>query len=236
MDQIADELRLDRNKPIVLALTSVVWDACLHYESNAFDSMADWIVQTIKYFESRPDLQLVVRVHPAEVTGLVPSRDKMADIIHNLCHSLPANVRVVPPDSPLSTYSLIDNANAVLIYSTKTGIEASAAGSPVIVAGEAWVRNKGFTRDAVCAKSYQRILDELPFATRLDVAVHERALRYAYHFFFQRMIKLPFMKEAPGKALMADIDDLDELGPGGYAGLDCVCDGILNGSPFVFRS
>jgi hypothetical protein len=235
MDEIACELQLDRTKPFIVALTSVVWDACLHYESNAFESMADWIVQTIRYFDTRSDLQLVVRVHPAEVTGLIQSRDKMADIIQHAFPRLPGNVRVVPPENNLSTYSLIDNANAVLIYSTKTGIEASAAGAPVIVAGEAWVRNKGFTRDATCPESYRRILDELPFGSRLDEKSRDRALRYAHHFFFQRMIELPFIKETSDKQLTTEIHDLSELGPKRFAGLDCVCDGILNGTPFVFR-
>ena len=99
MDRIADELKLDRAKPIIVALTSVVWDACLHYESNAFEDMTDWMVQTIRYFATRPDLQLVVRVHPAEVTGFVQSRDKMADIIQRVFPRLPRNVRVVPPEN-----------------------------------------------------------------------------------------------------------------------------------------
>jgi len=235
IDRIADELQLDRAKPLIVALTSVVWDACLHYESNAFESMTDWMVQTIRYFDTRPDLQLVVRVHPAEVTGFVQSRDKMADIIQRAFVRLPDNVRVVPPENTMSTYSLIDHANAVLIYSTKTGIEASATGAPVVVAGEAWVRNKGFTRDATCPESYCKILDELPFDSRLDEKSCQRALRYAYHFFFQRMIELPFMKETPKKELMTDIADLSELGPKQSPGLDCVCDGILYGTPFVFR-
>ena len=99
----------------------------------------------------------------------------------------------------MSTYSLIDNADAVLIYSTKTGIEASAAGAPVIVAGEAWVRNKGFTRDATSPASYRNILDELPLRAKLDEKSRERALRYAYHFFFRRMIELPFIQETSDK-------------------------------------
>ena len=40
---------------------------------------------------------------------------------------------------------------------------------PVIVAGEAWIRNKGLTHDASTPAEYFRILDRLPFAERLAI-------------------------------------------------------------------
>jgi hypothetical protein len=231
--QIRDELGLDA-RPVIVALTSVVWDAVLHYESNAFESLTDWVLQTIRYFAGRPDLQLVIRIHPAEVTGFVKSRAKMGDAIAKAFPQLPENVRVIQPDNPMSTYSLMDHANAVIVYSTKTGIESSAQGMPVIVAGEAWIRNKGFSLDAVSPESYRAILDTLPLAGPLSEAERERAVLYAYHFFFRRMIDLPFLT-APGPAeFEIEVDRLSDLGPGHFSGLDCVCDGILTGTtPFV---
>ena len=55
-------------------LTNVSWDAQLHYPANAFANMLEWLVQTCRYFATRPDLQLLVRVHPAEISGFPPSR------------------------------------------------------------------------------------------------------------------------------------------------------------------
>lgn len=231
-EDISAKLGLDE-RPVVAALTSVVWDACLHYESNAFSSLKDWMLQTIAYFAGRQDLQLVVRVHPAEVSGFVKSRDKMAEAIAERFPVLPPNVRVVRPEDDFSTYSLIDSANAVLVYSTKTGIEASAAGARVIVAGEAWVRNKGFTRDATSPETYREFLDELPYKTNLEPELRRKALQYAYHFFFRRMIDLPFIELVGPASFEVRIDSLDDLGPGKYSGLDCVCDGILKGTPFI---
>lgn len=230
--ELKARLGLD-DRPLVTALTSVVWDACLHYESNAFESLTDWMLQTVEYFRGRPDLQLVVRVHPAEATGFVKSRDRMAKAIRRRFPELPQNVRVIEPEDPLSTYSLIDHSNAVLVYSTKTGIEASAAGVPVVVAGEAWIRGKGFSRDAVSPQSYRAILDQLPFRSPLGAAERERALRYAYHFFFRRMIELPFLADAGPAEFEIRLESLDELRPGRNAGLDVICEGIVGGAPFV---
>ncbi len=230
---LAAELGLD-DRPLIVALTSVVWDACLHYESNAFESLTDWMLQTVDYFKGRPDLQLVIRVHPAEVTGFVKSRDRMVKAIAKRFGKLPENIKVVPPESELSTYSLLDHANAVLLYSTKTGIEASAQGLPVVVAGEAWIRGKGFSRDATSPEGYRTILDTLPFQSRLSEAERESALRYAYHFFFRRMIELPFLADAGPAAFEIRLESLEELMPGRHPGLDRICDGILSGAPFVY--
>ena len=76
----------------------------------------------------------------------------------------------------------------MLIYATKTGVELAAMGIPVVVAGEAWVRNKGITTDVTTREEYRAVLASLPVGARLGREQHERAERYAFHFFFRRMI------------------------------------------------
>ena len=78
-DAIARALNIDFRKPTIGLLTNVIWDAQLHYRANAFPNMMDWLIRTIAYFDGRRDLQLVIRVHPAEVTGAVPSRQTVVD-------------------------------------------------------------------------------------------------------------------------------------------------------------
>ena len=79
--EIARALGIDFSKPTVGLLTNVMWDAQLHYRANAFPNMMDWLLRTIQYFSRRPDLQLLIRVHPAEITGAVPSRQPVVDAI-----------------------------------------------------------------------------------------------------------------------------------------------------------
>jgi len=233
---IARELGLDLDRPVVGLLTNVFWDAQLHYRANAFKDMLDWVLETIRYFARRPDLQLLIRIHPAEVRGTIPSRQPLLSEIRKLFPELPPNVFVIPPESNSSTYATMEICDAVLIYGTKTGVELSSRGIPVIVAGEAWVRGKGITRDASSPEEYFRILDGLPLGYRLDEATVRRARMYAYHFFFRRMIPLPFVRHAEGKSVpfTIEIDGLRDLLPGKHEGLDVICDGILNGSAFVF--
>lgn len=235
---IGREIGVDFSKPSVALLTNVLWDAQLHYPANAFPNMLDWIVHTIRYFAQRPEVQLLIRVHPAEIRGAIPSRQNVVEEIRRVFPVLPPNVFIIPPESQVSTYALVEQCNAAIIYGTKTGVELTAMGIPTIVAGEAWIRNKGITLDASSIAEYNGILNRLPFPSRLDEATVQRARRYAYHFFFRRMIPVPFMQPSREWALSytAEITGPDSLLPGGVAGLDVICDGIMHGRPFVYDS
>ena len=236
LDTIQAETGVDFSKPCIGMLTNVMWDAQLHYRANAFPSMLHWARTTIAYFARRPDLQLLIRVHPAEITGYVKSKQPFLEAIREAFPTLPSNVHVIPPESKLSTYAAMQACNAVLIYGTKTGVELSAMGIPVVVAGEAWVRNKGITLDAESEDAYLAILERLPLAGRLPEEVVERARRYAYHFFFRRMIPLDFADETfiAAHEFQWQLESAEQLTPGSSLGLDIICEGILTGSPFVY--
>ena len=231
---IQQEMGLDPARPAIGLLTNVVWDAQLHYPARAFPSMADWVFASIEAFARRPELQLVIRVHPAEIHGSPPSRQRLADIIAERYPKLPPNVFVVPPESPISTYALLDCCDAALIYGTKMGVELTSMGIPTIVAGEAWVRGKGITEDAQSPEHYHELLDALPYGRRLDDDTVSRARRYAYHFFFRRMLDLPFMEPTGAwPPYRPALSGLSALQPGATPGLDTICDGILERHPFI---
>ncbi|HJY26731.1 MAG TPA: hypothetical protein VJ306_01760 [Pyrinomonadaceae bacterium] len=232
---IAAELGVDFNRPCIGMLTNVMWDAQLHYRANAFPNMLEWVIQTIRYFISRPELQLLIRVHPAEIRGTLPSRQPLVAEIQRVFPNLPKNIIVIPPESQVSTYAAMSQCDTVIIYGTKTGVELTSMGIPTIVAGEAWIRNKGITRDVTTPAQYFEMLDELPQRQRLDERVTERARKYAYHFFFRRMIPLSFMKESKvGAPFRLELETIEQLLPGRDLGLDVICDGIMNGREFIY--
>ncbi|MCA8962057.1 MAG: capsule biosynthesis protein [Planctomycetes bacterium] len=232
---------IDPDRPIIGLLTNVVWDAQLHYRANAFPSMLDWIEATIRLFADRPAMRVLFRVHPAEIRGTQRSRQRAVEEIERAFPRLPANVFVVGPESSVNTYAAMERCNAVLIYGTKTGVELTSRGIPVIVAGEAWIRNKGLTIDARSRDEYRSIIAGLPLTeSRLPAETVRRAKRYAYHFFFRRMIPVAAIEPLEGDAQHAPvpfrvaIESLRDLEPGRDAGLDTIVDGISSGAPFIY--
>ncbi len=236
LSAIERELGVNFSRPCIGMLSNVIWDAQLHYPANAFSDMIDWALRTIQYFSERPDLQLIIRIHPAEIRGDIPSRQPMLDEIKKAFPTLPENVFVIPPESEISTYAVMFQCNAVIIYGTKTGVELSSLGIPVVVAGEAWIRGKKLTLDASSPEQYFKLLDRLPLSERLSPEDTQRARKYAYHFFFRRMIPLNFIKQQPGDwpPISLELKGLDDLMPNRSDGLDVICDGILTGSEFIY--
>jgi hypothetical protein len=230
---IAAELGIDFSKPCIGMLTNVMGDAQVLYPTNAFPNMLEWVLQTIRYFANRPDVQLVIRVHPAEVRGMDRSRQPIVNEIKRAFPELPANVFIIPPESSISTYAVMLQCDSVIIYGTKTGVELTSMSIPVVVAGDAWVRNKGITLDASSRDGYFTLLDRLPLGERLSKEITQRARKFAYHFFFRRMIPLPFF-ETIHPAYKLAVSRLEDLLPGRSAGLDVVCNGILNGDKFIY--
>lgn len=226
-------LELDLSKPTLLLLGNVAWDAKLHFPQTAFTSMTDWAISTVDWCAGRDDVQLIVRAHPGEDRSAPRARDRLVDAVRAARPTLPANVRLVGPESALNTYALAQAARAVTIYNTKMGVELAARGRRVAVAGDAWIRGKGFSADAEDQASYHGALETALAEPDLTASQRERARRYAFHFFFRRCIPIDALDAEGGWPLFAlRPDAAARAKPGADAGLDAICAGVMNGDPF----
>ena len=237
-DEMRRELQLDPQKPVVSLFTNVLWDAQLYYNYTAFSNMIEWLFETIRYFARRPDLQLVIRVHPAEVQSMLATKQPIADEIEREFPALPPNVRVIPPTSRLSSYTLAEMSQAALIYGTKMGLEIAARGTPLIIAGETFNRGKGYSYDAETREEYFALLDRVTELPRNSPEMVERAKKYAYHLFYRLMIDFPLFSVTSSFKLTEprlNFETLDALLPGRVPQLDLICQGIIDGTtPFIY--
>jgi hypothetical protein len=236
VEAIATELSIDFSKPTIGLLTNVMWDAQLFYSVSAFPNMLEWLLKTIDYFAKRPDLQLVIRAHPGEVRLTMPSKQRAYDEIYKAFPKLPKNIFVVPPESIINSYVLMNQCDTVLIYGTTMGMELACFGIPVVVSGNSWIRNKGFTYDVSSQSSYFELLDRLPFPTRrLDERTTQRAKMYNYHYHCRCAIPFGIAERREGwPSIRIKVDSLEQLLPGVDLGLDTVCDGILEHKDFIY--
>jgi hypothetical protein len=128
----------------------------------------------------------------------------------------------------------MSNCNSVIIFGTKMGIELSSIGIPVIVAGEAWIKGKNIGFDANNKEEYIKLLNELPFKNGLNHNQTIRSLKYAYHFFFRRMIPLPFVKAKKGwPPFKINFQNFENEFKNDL-GLKVIIDGILHSRPFIY--
>jgi hypothetical protein len=138
----------------------------------------------VQYFATRPEVQLVIRIHPGELITKGPS---VADVVLKTLPSLPENIHLVPADARVNTYDIVDIAELGLVYTTTVGMEMAMSGVPVIVVGNTHYRNKGFTLDPENWQGYFELLTDVlinPGKYRLSQEQVEQAWNYAYRFFF----------------------------------------------------
>jgi hypothetical protein len=226
-----DKLQLDPNRPIIGLYTNLGWDARIHVKGNIFEDHTDWLVQTVETCLSNPAVQIVIRVHPAEVKhGLGEMPEKVTDIFAQYFPNMPDHIKVIPPDDELSSYALMQLTTANVVYATKLGLEMAGLGLPTIVAGEALYRGKGFTYDPDSIDQYIEWLRHPENIGTMSTEKKILAQQYAYHFYFRRNIAFPSLLYQPGVYVVKSIRDLQ---PGKYANLDAVCDSIFENKPFL---
>ena len=185
-------LDLDPEKPIALLCTNVVGDSLALNRQIFTDGMADWLSTTARHLSETRDTQLIVRVHPGELLG---AGHPSLRIIDEILPELPDNVRVIPPESEINTYDLIELATVGLVYTTTVGLEMVMSGVPVIVAGQTHYRDKGFTYDPKTLGEYIHLLDDIQDkekALPLEGGQVDLAWRYAYRFFFEFPFVFPW--------------------------------------------
>jgi hypothetical protein len=183
-EKIRQELGLD-GRPVILLATNVLGDSLTLGRNLFAESMAAWIVETVRFLAGRPGVQLVMRVHPGE--RLTRGRS-MVDVVNEALPSNPEHIHVIGPLEKVNTYDLMDIASLGLVYTTTTGMEMAMNGIPVIACGETHYRKRGFTYDPETWEEYfgtlETLLTNLPMS-RLTNAQIETAWEYAYRFFFE---------------------------------------------------
>ena len=99
-----------------------------------FPKQIDWIKSLVDFAESRPDLFLIVRVHPREFPSRRDSvKSVHASAIQDLLQNLPKNVKANYPSDNISLYDLAEHTDLFLNAWSSAGEEMSFLGIPVVI-------------------------------------------------------------------------------------------------------
>lgn len=183
-NQARQALGLDE-RPVVLLATNVLGDSLTLGRQVFSKSMAEWISRTVQYFAGKPDVQLVIRVHPGEV---LTHGQSMVGVVRQVLPILPEHIHLIKPTDKVNTYDLVEVADVGLVYTTTVGLEMAMSGLPVVVTGQTHYRGRGFTFDPDSWVTYYKTLGailERPGECRLSRDQVELAWQYAYTFFFE---------------------------------------------------
>lgn len=219
------EKLFDVNKydKIYAIFPNLPWDASLVTANKAFKDVYEWISYTIELFKEKPKFQLIIKIHPAE--KISESESTVLDYINSNFAPLPGNIKVIPPDTRISPYSLFSITDVGIVYNGTIGLEMVLNDIPVVVAGIAHYSEKGFTYDVTTRREYANILFS-DFSSPLNKNL---AKVYAYFYFVKSFIPLNFKFYNNFLYLGWKINSLDEFAEGKDKYLDHICDYIING-------
>lgn len=119
----------DGNKENIVIFNSSEDEFCSISEKvdkeRVFSSQIEGIKSIVEHYQADFDKHFWLRVHP-NLRGLpFHYHQDLYDLNY-------PNLTVIPADSPISTYALIDAANKVVVFGSSTGIEATYWGKPAI--------------------------------------------------------------------------------------------------------
>ena len=170
--------------------SSVDWDAALHFPSSLYKSQFEFVNEIISVFKEFSNFELIIRIHPAEISGFHPAFVSLENYINNKFKSLPENIKIVSASSRKSSYLLSEGCSAAIVYNSKIGIELPPFGIPIIVGGDCWARGKGFSNDLNKVGQLKDIIAN-PDKLKLNEKQISKAIKFAYYFYFERCIDTP---------------------------------------------
>jgi hypothetical protein len=197
--RIREKLKSKPQRQVVALYTNVVWDASIHFENDMFNGMLEWLKETLLLL-SKSDCWVIVRIHPAERRGHLTSEQDVLGEIKNQFSQIPDNFIIIDSSSSASSYEIARMSSFAITYASKMAIELSARAIPVVVAGQGWTRNKGFTTDPESVSDYMSLIKRWVL-NGPDVMSREQidnAKKFAYHVFFIKMRELDSLKPRNG--------------------------------------
>jgi hypothetical protein len=102
---------------------------------NPFSTQVEWLKTLITWVEARPNLRLVIRLHPRMAKSHRHSQasSELTQMRRELS-TLPPNVVVVWPESKISSYNIAEHADVVLTAWSSIGLELARLGLPLVSA------------------------------------------------------------------------------------------------------
>jgi hypothetical protein len=186
-EEIVGRLGLDPARKTAVLFSHVLWDANMFYGRDLFADQEEWFVETLRAACRNDRVNWVVKLHPANVWKRKRdrARGELGELaaIREHVGELPAHVRLLAPDTDISTRSLFDVTDWGLTIRGSIGFELPCFGKPVLTAGTGYYSGYGFTVDSETADEYlARVaaIHEIPPLTDEQVLL---ARKHAYALF-----------------------------------------------------
>lgn len=210
--EVRRQLGLDPSKKTAVIFSHVLWDATFFFGQSLFDDYQEWLVETVRAACENTSVNWVIKLHPDYVWKMQQLRDNAGprDLVALSAHigKLPQHIRVMAPETDISTHSLFEVTDYCLTVRGTIGIEMPCFGVPVFTAGTGRYSGLGFTVDSSSREEYLARVRHIQDYPKLTAEQTLLAKKHAYALFILRpcQFKTFEMVQAPMKKLGHPLD------------------------------
>lgn len=139
--------------------------------SKLFNSQIEGIINILEHYREDPTKHFYLRVHP----NLIPVKFAYHIDLYKLNYP---NITVIPADSPISSYRLLDKADKVITFGSTMGIEATYARKPSICIGASFYERLDVVYQPKTLEELWKYIDDSTLKDRYK----ENVLIYGYYY------------------------------------------------------
>jgi len=236
-NEVLKSLRLEPKRKRIGMYPNIPWDGQTYSNSEAFPRFLDWVRSTIEWFKENPQVDLIIRAHPAEKRLKTDKTlETFESILRKSYPRLPENVRFIGPErDEISSYLVSSVCEAAIMYGSTLGIEFAVSGHPVINAGKWYWSDKGILFDVQSPEHYRSLLEEASVGNlKMSDSMKQNAIKFAYYWFFNRHVPETVIHLKGIEFSGYKISASSELAPGGNEIIDWLVDCCINCKPFIW--
>ena len=196
------------------------------WENPFYKDQSDGIYKIIDEFKNIDKVKFFLRVHP----NLAKVNNSQTQFIQKVLSNF-SNLEVIPPDSPVSTYTLIDTSDIVITFGSTVGIETVYRRKPSILMGRAIYEDLGGLILPNSHTELVKILHSYLLLRKLPI-VNDPEIAFTKFGFFQKSYGIPFDYVKPYNAFKVSLQRHNEqeyfVNPSLGAKITCKVLGKLN--------
>jgi len=192
-EEISRTLGLDPAKKTAVIFSHVLWDANMFFGRDLFADQEEWFVESVRAACANDEVNWIVKLHPANVWKR--KRDHVSGeldehtAVREHVGELPPHVKLLEPDTDISTWSLFDVTDYGVTIRGSIGFELPCFGKPALTAGTGFYSGRGFTVDSETKDEYLGRLARIHELDPPSAEGIELAKKHAYALFKLRQTR-----------------------------------------------
>jgi len=181
---ILDAIKVDPGRTVYSLFTNVDWDAQLEYVGVAFSNQLEWVKSTIDFFVDSIDLELIIKIHPAEL-DINKSQHSLYDPILEYINNKGGNfnnVHLLPHSLDVTSYDIMKITSVSLVYGSNIALETAIRDIPTVVTGSCDFAQKEIMYMPRSESEYLELLESDIRPLKEQV---KKSIRFAYFYYFR---------------------------------------------------